>query len=220
MKLLKTFSIFLFLLTTFTFAQETTTDSPMEESAVKGYEISIGGGLAHPYIPQDFKDQSKQGIDIHGGIGAMLKTGDVGYSAVYFTFGINSFDANTDEILKSNNKNSTDWIAGGGKVNMWNLHLNYKGTFSTERSIAPYFLLGVGLNGFSKNDVTLWDIVADTVATLTEESRNDFSWNIGVGVDVPFGDVFALYLEGKYILAVSNPLTQHFTTTGGIRYRF
>jgi len=209
----------LFLFTTFSIAQETSTEPMMEESAIKGYEISLGGGLAHPYIPQEFKDQSKQGIDIHAGLGAILKTGDVGYSAVYVTLGYNSFDANTDEILKSNNKNATDWIPAGGSVKIFTTHLNYKGTFSTERTIAPYFLLGIGWSSFKQNEVTLWDIVADTVETHAEKSRTDFAWNIGVGIDVPFGDVFAVYVEGKYMLAVSNPLTQHFTTTGGIRYR-
>ncbi|MBI5216518.1 MAG: outer membrane beta-barrel protein [Ignavibacteriae bacterium] len=212
------FTLF-FLFTSFSVAQESSTEPMMEESAIKGFEFSIGGGIAYPYIPQEFKNQSKQGIDIHGGLGAMLKTGDVGYSALYLTLGYNSFDANNDEILKSYNKNATDWIPGGGSVKIFNVHLNYKGTFSTERTIAPYFLLGVGWNSFKQNEITLWDIVADTVMPVPENSRTDFSWNLGIGVDVPLGDVLAIYVEGKYILAVSNPLTQHFTTTGGIRYR-
>ncbi|MBI3194350.1 MAG: outer membrane beta-barrel protein [Ignavibacteriae bacterium] len=220
MKLSNTVFILFLIFTTCTIAQEEAVDSPMENSAIKGYEISIGGGLAHPYIPQDFKDQLKQGTDIHGGIGAILKTGDVGYSALYFTVGYNSFGANNEEILKSHGFNSTDWISGGGSVKMLNLHLNYKGTFSTERTIAPYFLIGVGLNNYKRNEIILLNVTTNNDTTFAEVSRSDFSWNLGVGFDVPFGETFALYVEGKYILSVATPLTQHFITAGGIRYRF
>lgn len=219
MKLSNIVFTLLCFLTTISFSQETITESVVEESAVRGYEFSVGGGLAHPYIPQEFKDQSKQGIDMHGGIGAILKTGDVGYSALYLTIGYNKFDANMEEVLNSRNKKSTEWIPGGGAVSMLNAHVNYKGTFSTERTIAPYFLLGIGWNSFKQKEIIMLEVATNKDTTYAEVSRSDFSWNIGAGIDVPFGDVFALYVEGKYMLAVSNPLTQYFTTTGGIRYR-
>jgi len=195
------------------FSQET------DQTEKPKWEISVNGGIASPYIPEEFNNQSNRGVHYGAGFGSIFDPGSIGYSSLYVTLGYDYFKANTGELMKANKLTGTNWALTGGTTGIMTVQFEYKGTFSASRTtLAPFFLLGIGAEHFQQKDVTFTD-PTDTV-NMSGEHRTMFAWNLGVGFDMPIGPYATLYNEVRYFLGVGDIQTQHLTASAGVRVRF
>ena len=184
----------------------------------KTVEISVNGGLSLPSLPSEFKSYWKKGTDVGAGIGYSLEPGSVGYGALELKVDWNgySFDKSAYQSSLPANKQS-DSIAGSS-TNIITAFVTFRGTFSPSKtSVAPYFLLGIGYFSVSSKDVT---VKPDAVFSLPDESQSSVAWMVGAGIDLPLGDKWGVFADGRYILGVNQELgRQYFPVTLGVRIK-
>ncbi len=212
MKFLKHLLLLTLIMTCVALSQDST------KSKFTNYEISLNGGMAIPYLPEEFTKLSDNGYHIGGGFGALMEPGDMGYSALYLSFGYDDFKANKDEYLLLYGLTGNQWGLSGGKVTLFTAQADFKGTFTLGGFfLNPFFQFGVGMESISSEDAVVTD---GTVSyTRTGDSRSTFAWNIGAGFDVPINDSFKAYVDGRYLIGISaDTRSQHFTLGAGIRF--
>jgi hypothetical protein len=113
--------------------------------------------------------------------------------------------------LPSNFKD--DWsrgvhVTGGYGYSKHPGSLEYVALYATSRnSIAPYFL-----------DIT---VAPDSTAAIPGGTASSVLWVAGAGVDIPFHESIASFLQGAYHLHAAGdpPGWQHVPVSGGIRSR-
>lgn len=191
------------------------TDS-LSSSSSKTAEIQLWGGIAFPYLPQEYRTYWKTGYNFGGGFGFSLDPGEVGYGAFYATieYARANFDSKgyTDSI-RHMYANDT---AYAGPVKVMNYMLNLKGTFSsTKKSIAPYFLLGVGYMYFTQAQIVVLNDPSHNVAGI---NKGGISWAFGVGLEVPISDKARGFIQAKSLLGATDPQRQYFPITAGVTY--
>lgn len=180
-------------------------------------ELSVGGGVVIPILPDDFSDYWKPGMNATVGYGLVLAPGPIGYGTLYATVQYFQFPFDEDgfrEALKSTSNLSE---INGGSRSIVTATLNFKGTFSTERrTIAPYFLLGAGYHYNTSVEISYK--VGNVGRVIKRNAKSAFTWLSGLGLDIPVSEQFTLFLEGKYTFAlVSEPAMQHVPVTAGLR---
>lgn len=181
-------------------------------------EFSASTGLAFPYLPQDFFDQTNDGM--HYGISSswLFSPGSIGYSAVNFTLGYDLFEPNKSSLQRIKNLTGAQWEASGGETEIMTALLEYKGTFSTRITLAPYFLVGIGAERFNQKAITISN--GSTTHNVESIDRYTFAWDIGLGLDLPINDQLSFFNEGKYIIGVgTDSHTQHVYVGSGIRFK-
>ena len=185
-------------------------------SSRKTPEAMIWGGISIPYLPEEYRTYWKTGYNIGGGIGYSLDPGSIGYGSVFVTveYGRTNFDGKKyNDSLKVLHPMDT---AIGGPVKLVNLMLNFKGSFSsTKKTIAPYFLMGVGFMYYSVGEIY---VSPDTSLIVAGINKGAVSWSFGVGIEVPVGESARVFVQAKSLLGVSDPTRQNFPITAGLLY--
>ena len=98
-----------------------------------------------------------------------------------------------------------------------NVMLNFKGSFSsTKRTIAPYFLLGVGFMNIYQGPIY---VSPDSTKSVVSETSSAFAWTFGVGVEFPVGETAHVFIQGRSILGVLDLTRQYFPISGGVNFR-
>jgi len=185
-------------------------------SSKKTLEALIWGGASLPYLPSEYHVYWKTGYNVGGGIGYSLDPGSLGYGSLFATieYGRTNFDQKKyNDSLKVLNPSDT---AFGGPVKLVNVMLNFKGSFSsTKKTVAPYFLIGVGYMYYSAAEITL---APDSSLTIAGINKGAVSWSFGVGVEVPVTESARVFVQAKSLLGVSDPTRQYFPITAGLLY--
>lgn len=191
------------------------TDSVL--SSNKTPEVLLWGGMSLPYLPEEYRMFWKTGINIGGGYGFSFDPGSVGYAGLYTTveYGRTSFDEKRyNDSLKSQHSPSDTAI--GGPVKLVNFMLNIKGTFSsTKKSIAPYFLIGIGYMYYTQSEIY---VISNPSLTVPGVNKGGVSWTFGIGVELPLTDRARAFVQAKSLLGVTNPSRQYFPITAGLTY--
>lgn len=181
-------------------------------------EIFVSGGLVYPYLPSEFNDFWKSGLNANIGFGFSFTPGDIGYSSLIATIDYSKFNFNELKYRESINKNNPDTIVSGSPAKSFTFSLSYKGTFSTtKKSIAPYFLIGFGYMFYDTDSVTV-----NHRMTLSPNDANTsaFTWSVGIGVEIPIGNLLAGYIQARSVLGAFDRPIQYFPLNAGIRVRF
>ena len=185
-------------------------------SSTKSAEIQLWGGIALPYLPQEYRTYWKTGYNVGGGFGFSLDPGEIGYGAFYATvdYARATFDQKSyNDSLRLTHPSDS---AVGGPVKVVNYMLNFKGTFSsTKKSIAPYFLIGVGYMYFTQAQIVVPTNQSLNVAGI---NKGGISWTVGVGIEVPISDKARGFIQAKSLLGATDPQRQYFPITAGITY--
>jgi hypothetical protein len=190
-----------------------------DSASVKSKEIFIGGGISYPYLPANFKDNWSNGVHITGGYGYLLTPGSFGYASLYLAASYDRYSLKTAGVTASMRLANPNAVITGNASSSFDVTLNLKGTFATSKtSIAPYILLGVGFGTIKLNDIT---VSPDTLPTIPEDKATSVLWVAGAGLDVPFGESVALFIQGVYYLQASGdpPGWQHIPVCAGFRFR-
>ena len=185
-------------------------------SSKKTFEALIWGGFAIPYLPQEYHTYWKSGYNVGAGIGYSLDPGSVGYGSIFATleYGRTNFDQTKyNDSLKVSHPADT---AVGGPVKLVNIMVNFKGSFSsTKKSVAPYFLIGVGYMYYTVAELS---ISPNNSMTISGINKGAVSWSFGVGVEVPVATTARAFVQAKSLLGVSDPTRQYFPITAGLIY--
>ena len=203
------------------------TDSTSTGSSVakrSSTEIFLSGGIPIPYLPEDFRQQSKSAWTVAGGYGVVYEPGSVGFSTLFVNaeYSLFHFDETgyINALLAGPDSNKVHQNPGFSAeqrpTKIFSAFLNYQGTFATStRSIAPYFLVGVGYMYVSVPELV------STTGSVPGYSKSAVSWTVGLGVDVPFSETTVFFVQGKTVMGVISEATrQTFPITAGLRYRF
>jgi len=181
-------------------------------------EIFISGGLVYPYLPDEFKDFWKSGLNASAGFGFSFTPGDIGYSSLIATIDYSKFNFNESKYRNSMNKNDPDTIISAGPAKSFTFSVSYKGTFSTtKKSIAPYFLIGFGYMFFNTDSVT---VNRRNGLLPNDANTSAFTWSVGIGVEIPVGNQLAGYIQARSVLGAFDRPIQYFPVNAGIRLRF
>lgn len=190
-------------------------------------EVLLYGGSAVSYLPGDFKDLSHRGWSAGGGVGISFAPGDVGYGALFFTLDAARFPFNPEGyrnlLLRQFPTDDPSLINNGvitrrGTTKFFSAMVLFKGVFlsPSKQSIAPYFLLGGGFIHASSDTIAM---KGQSAYTIAPNSESGFGWRIGVGIEIPFLERFAIFGQGESVLAVLKDTRQYFPITGGLRVR-
>jgi hypothetical protein len=182
-------------------------------------EIFIGGGISYPYLPANFKDYWSNGVHLTGGYGSSLPPGSFGYASLFLTASYDRYPLKTAGVTASMRLANPNAAITGNASSSFDVTLNLKGAFATSKtSIAPYIILGVGFGTMKLNDIT---VSPDTVPTIPGETATGVLWLAGAGLDVPFGESVALFIQGVYYLEAAGdpPGWQHIPVCAGFRFR-
>ena len=183
-------------------------------------EAFIGGGIAYPVLPANFKDDYGKGVNITGGYGYSLVPGSFGYGSILARISYNRYSVKSGGGTSRSELAKKKVSLSGNASTSIDFSLNVKGTFATSRtSIAPYILLGIGYGSSRGSDIT---VSGDTSFVIPEDHANSVLWLAGAGIDVPVNERFAVFAEGIYFLQTAEepPGWQHVPLSAGIRYRF
>ena len=190
-------------------------------------EVLLYGGSAVAYLPGDFKDLSHRGWSAGGAFGLSFAPGSFGYGAVYVTVEAARFPFNpqgyrnlllrefpTDDPSLINNGE----IVRRGTTKFFSTMVLFKGVlFSTSKqSIAPYFLIGGGFIHASSDTIAM---EGNSAYTIEPNAESGFGWRVGLGIEIPFLERFAIFGQGESVLAVLKETRQYFPITGGLRVR-
>ncbi len=187
----------------------------VDSSHLKTTELSLSGGYALPYLPENFHDQWKNGWYAGAGGGITLIPGTLGYASILLTVDVSRMafdyqkyrDAALPEVITTSR--NPVWMASG--------MLNFRGTITALSSFfQPYLFAGIGFNHVSQGDIEVEGAVRDTIKG---ESKGAFAWTAGAGFDVPVNDQIGVFFQARSTLAVTDPQWQYFSLGGGIRYR-
>ncbi|TAK64283.1 MAG: hypothetical protein EPO24_03480 [Bacteroidetes bacterium] len=205
-----TLSIFIFIsLTIAAYSQE----DIGEESSL---EFSLSAGIPFSYTPEEFSDGWKQGRNIGIGGGLVFPAGDLGYSTVYLTIENANFSYDEAGLAEWKTRHGIALQSSHDDLNVTSFFIDYKGTFAGSRnSIAPYFLIGIGVNSVADESAYLIDSVGTPINDIKDGLG--IAWRAGAGIDVPLVESLAIFGEGKFIVAVNK--FQYFTLGGGIRWK-
>jgi opacity protein-like surface antigen len=202
------------LIITFSSMSAAQTDTSL--SSNKTPEVLLWGGISIPYLPQEYRTFWKSGYNVGGGFGFSLDPGSIGYGAFYVTieYGRTGFDTKGyNDSLKLNHPSDT---AFGGPVKIVNVMLNMKAAFSsTKKSVAPFFLIGIGYMTYSQAEIYVAPTTSLTVAGI---NKGGLSWTVGLGIEVPVSDNARAFVQAKSILGVTDPSRQYFPITAGLTY--
>ncbi|MBI1805778.1 MAG: outer membrane beta-barrel protein [Ignavibacteria bacterium] len=198
-------------------------------------EITISGGLSYPYLPSEFKEIWENGLggsvlswNAGIGYGYSFAPGDFGYGAISLTFDYNRFAFNPSgyrdyvftQYVESDPKLAqeayTGTIIARGSAKIATAMVNFKGSFSTtKRTVAPYFLIGIGFSYFTSDSVSIAG--ATRLFTMGADHQSAFSWSVGVGVEVPINECLGVFVQGKSVLGVRDSPRQYFPISAGVR---
>ncbi|HJW27757.1 MAG TPA: hypothetical protein VJ508_00735 [Saprospiraceae bacterium] len=199
-----------------TFSSISAAQTDTSLSSNKTLELLLWGGISIPYLPQEYRTFWKSGYNVGGGFGFSLDPGSIGYGAFYATieYGRTSFDTKRyNDSLKLTYPADT---ALGGPVKLVNVMLNMKATFSsTKKSVAPFFLIGVGYMYYTQAGIYVAPTTSLTVAGI---NKGGISWTVGVGIEVPVSDKARAFIQAKSLLGVTDPARQYFPITAGFTY--
>jgi hypothetical protein len=189
-----------------------------DSSSVKTPEVSLAGGISLPYLPDHFKDSWKKGWNAGAGFGYSTSPGSIGYSTLLATVEYTRFAFDQAAFASKANLLQKSVSLSRNPTSIFNIMFSYKGTFSpSRRSLAPYFLIGIGYLHLSEGTITC---SGDTSFTITGQSGSAFAWSVGVGVELPVTESIAFFVQGKSTLGVLDPTRQYFPLSGGFTYRF
>jgi outer membrane protein with beta-barrel domain len=189
-----------------------------DSSTVKTPEISLAGGVSFPYLPEQSRNYWKKGWNADIGLGYSTDPGSIGYSSLLATFEYARFAFDPVAFQTKLNLLQKNIQLSRNPTTIFNVIVSYKGTFSpTKRSLAPYFLIGIGYLHLSEGTITS---TGDTTFTNTGQSASGFAWSVGVGVELPITESIAFFVQGKSTLGVVDPTRQYFPLSGGFTYRF
>jgi len=175
----------------------------------------ITGGMSFPYLPEQTRHHLKTGWNAGIGVGMSFEPGDMGYGSVDLSLEFNRFAFNNNAF-----RNTVPLPNIGVTRNpttTMSFTLSFKGTFSsTKKSIAPFFLVGVGMTRLSVGDI---GVIGDTTYTIAGEKQTGFSWTAGVGVEVPITSSIGMFIQARSVLVVLQQPRQYFPVSAGILLR-
>ena len=178
-------------------------------------EATVSGGISLPYLPEETRHYLKKGWNTGVGIGMSFEPGSMGYGSIDFTLEYTRFAF--DNIAFRNTLSQANIFVSRNPTTAMTFMLNFKGSFSsTKRSIAPYFLLGVGGAVFSGGAIV---VGGDTSFTIEGRSSAAFAWTAGVGVEIPITESVTVFFQGKSLLIVMDETRQYFPLSAGICLR-
>lgn len=190
-------------------------------ASTKTREVFIGGGISYPYLPVDFKNTVKNGWNVGVGYGFSFEPGSIGYGALYASMELTRFPFDREkyraylDTAKNGAYSGNTFLSGPAYV--FNFMLNFKGTFSaTKKSIAPYFLLGIGYESATASQL---DHSIDTALNVSKFRESAFAWSAGVGIEAPLNESSAIFVQIRSVLGVFKETRQHFPLTAGLRFR-
>ena len=217
MKSLWVICLFTIIASPFIIAQPDTSESP---STPKDTEFYLYGGVGIPYLPDEFNDYWKTGMNIGGGYGWSFAPGELGYATVLATAEYSRFafdSAGVSSTIRAIDTSYKNLTSIGRPTSIFSVLLNFKGSFSpTKKSIAPYFILGVGYMYFNVGSVS---VEGDTTFTLSREKKSAFSWTAGVGIEVPISESIDIFVQAKSLLGAIDRTRQYFPISGGVMIR-
>jgi opacity protein-like surface antigen len=185
-------------------------------ASTKTPEVMLWGGLSLPYLPLDYRTFWKSGYNIGAGIGYSLDPGSTGYGSFFATldYGRTNFDTKKyNDSLKLTHPADS---AIGGAVTLVNVMVIFKGSFSsTKKSVAPYFLLGVGVMNFTVAETYF---TPNTSLTIPGINKWGVSWTFGVGIEAPVTESVRAFVQAKSLLGVTEQTRQYFPITAGVVY--
>jgi opacity protein-like surface antigen len=199
------------------FAQRdsTTTNDSTSSTSIRVNEATISGGISLPYLPEETRHYLKTGWNAGVGVGMSFKPGSMGYGSVEATIDFNRFAF--DNLAFQKTLPQSNIAVSRNPTTALTFMLNLKGTFFVmNKSIAPYFLLGIGGSALSVGDIV---VSGDTSFTLAGNKRTAFAWTAGVGIDVPITNTFSMFVQGRSLLIVMDESRQYFPLSAGIRFR-
>jgi hypothetical protein len=201
------------------FSQKDTTVAagiPEEPSVPGTWEMVVSGGWTFPFEPAEFKDYFKTNYNFGGGLAYAFAPGTAGYGEVslllhYYNVLFTHTGFRTAFDLPSNTN------VYGYQGDVFTGLVNFRGVFASSKGrIAPYFSAGVG---FFHVALPGLGIVGSTTPLYEGYKKSAFCWSTGLGVDIPVMDRFKIFVDGNFVLGVTETNGHKlFAAGGGVRY--
>ena len=195
----------------------------MDQSGSAQKEVFVWGGTTIPYLPKEFTNYWRRGWNGAVGYGLSFDPGTLGYGAVAAVVEYNRCPidiAGYREAMAALYPGQAAAARNGsllarGAATSLTAMIEFKGAFSsTKRTIAPYFLLGVGYIRFANDSIAIAGVNAFTVP---EQSESGVAWSIGVGIELPVTSTFGLFVQGRSVIAQLDKTRQYFPVSAGLR---
>jgi len=131
-----------------------------------------------------------------------------------------SFDYSNFPINEDNFINGTYNKVEGGEITSSFIAANIKYSMGQNiEKISPYLLAGFGGLGFSDIDVTLSGPGITSNTKITREGIfQDAAAVAGGGVDIPAGNAFAIFIEGKFVIGLVDGIV-YFPIKAGFAFK-
>jgi hypothetical protein len=156
-------------------------------------ELYIGGGISAPSKPQLFSENWSSGYGYGGGIGINILH-DI-HLMVMVDYSKFEFDADT--FLKNQGYNPAVFSFEGGSSKIFSTNVYIKTHFYQMRKpVTPYIIGGLGYFKLTTNPAKVSKGVNSI--TVIGDSESAFNFQVGLGFDIPYDDMFSFFIEGKY----------------------
>jgi hypothetical protein len=210
------FLISLFL-PSFLFSQTDTTAAAEEPSVPGTWDVVATGGWTIPFEPSEFSDYFKVNYNFGGGIAYAFPPGDAGYGEVSLMLHYyNVLFTHTGFRTAMGLPPTTNVYGYQGDV--FTSMVQFRGVFAkSKENIAPYFTTGIGFYHIALPEL---GIVGSTAPLYDGFKKSAFGWSVGLGVDIPATDRLTLFVDGNFVLGITETNGHKlFATGGGIRYK-
>lgn len=183
----------------------------------RGIECYLGGGISFLSGPPILKAENKMGFNAKGGI-------DFGFEvlpSVSLIVGIDHTSFPKDEtrareevvqqIPASDRVGSGISVGDGGTLSILTISASAKILLgSRDDQVTPYVVAGAGVLSMSISDITASYVYSNETSVPVStyhpvalkrsqfKASSSFMTSIGAGIDMPFGDSHALFVEGGY----------------------
>lgn len=185
----------------------------------KKTDLYLGGGIAFPAGPQEFRDNWNMGFLAIGGIGFSLTPA----ASLVLTVGYGAFPLDESEILKGAGVPSyVNTSIDGGTASGLDLAGNIKLSLQPRggSTVTPYIVAGAGYFSLSFSDVKVSASYMGSSAsqTMKFDTESAFSTSFGAGIDIPAGETTSIFVEARYAIAFTeNDNTSYVPFRAGLR---
>lgn len=181
------------------------------------WNIVAIGGWNFPFEPDEFKDQFKGSYNAGVGLAHLLPPGEAGYGEISLMVNYHNFSFNETDFKTRYGVPSTATVYGY-EGDVYTGMVQFRGAYGRmNEGVAPYFTAAFGLYYIA---LPALGVEGQPEPIVPEYEKTTIGWSVGLGCDVAVTGNVTLFVDGKFLLGVTETNGHKmFTAGGGLRYK-